>query len=108
MAWLHGGVPTGEPLNALRMAAEQAGPHSGVVNLKVHDGQENWRRAVDGGVGEHRGGVREGPIQRPHRDLGRAEPGDGQPKSDVARIIGGSAYRNRLRMSLVLRSKARL
>jgi hypothetical protein len=38
--WLHGGVPTGEPLNALAMAAEQAGPHPGVVNLVVKDGQD--------------------------------------------------------------------
>jgi hypothetical protein len=38
--WLHGGVPTGEPLNALAMAAEQAGPHPAVVNLKVKDGQD--------------------------------------------------------------------
>jgi hypothetical protein len=38
--WLHGGVPTGKPLNALAMAAEQAGPHPGVVNLKLQDGQD--------------------------------------------------------------------
>jgi hypothetical protein len=38
--WLHGGVPTGEPLNALQMAANQAGPHPGVVNLVVTDGQD--------------------------------------------------------------------
>jgi hypothetical protein len=38
--WLHGGVPTGKPLNALQMAADQAGPHPGVVNLVVKDGQD--------------------------------------------------------------------
>jgi hypothetical protein len=38
--WLHGGVPTGEPLNALQMAAEEAGAHAGVVNLVVKDGQD--------------------------------------------------------------------
>jgi hypothetical protein len=38
--WLHGGVPTGKPLNSLQMAADQAGPHSGVVNLVVKDGQD--------------------------------------------------------------------
>jgi predicted small secreted protein len=38
--WLHGGVPTGQPLNALQMAADQAGPHPGVVNLAVKDGQD--------------------------------------------------------------------
>jgi hypothetical protein len=37
--WLHGGVPTGKPLNALQMAADQAGSHPGVVNLVVKDGQ---------------------------------------------------------------------
>lgn len=38
--WLHGGVPTGQPLNSLQMAADQAGPHPGVVNLVVKDGQD--------------------------------------------------------------------
>jgi hypothetical protein len=38
--WLHGGVPTGKPLNALQMAADEAGAHPGVVNLVVKDGQD--------------------------------------------------------------------
>ena len=38
--WLHGGVPTGKPLNALDMAAAEAGPHPAVVNLVVKDGQD--------------------------------------------------------------------
>jgi hypothetical protein len=38
--WLHGGVPTGKPLNALQMAADEAGPHPAVVNLAVKDGQD--------------------------------------------------------------------
>jgi hypothetical protein len=37
--WIHGGIPTGEPLNALELAAQQAGAHPGVVNLKVKEGQ---------------------------------------------------------------------
>lgn len=37
--WIHGGIPTGEPLNGLALAAAQAGPHPGVVNLKVKEGQ---------------------------------------------------------------------
>jgi len=37
--WIHGGIPTGEPLNALELAANEAGDHPGVVNLKVKDGQ---------------------------------------------------------------------
>ena len=37
--WIHGGIPTGEPLNGLELAARQAGPHPGVVNLKVKEGQ---------------------------------------------------------------------
>ena len=37
--WIHGGIPTGEPLNGLALAAKQAGDHPGVVNLKLKDGQ---------------------------------------------------------------------
>ena len=43
------------------------------------------------------------------RAIGRSVPRTShQPNSEVARIIGGSAYRNRSRMSRELRSKARL
>lgn len=38
--FLHGGVPVGEPLNALQTAADAAGDHPGVVNLEVSDGQD--------------------------------------------------------------------
>jgi len=37
--WIHGGIPTGEPLNGLALAAQQADGHAGVVNLKVEEGQ---------------------------------------------------------------------
>ena len=37
--WIHGGIPTGEPLNGLELAAAQAGEHPGVVNLKLDEGQ---------------------------------------------------------------------
>jgi hypothetical protein len=37
--WLHGFVPTGEPLNGLALAAAEAGDHAGVVNLKLKEGQ---------------------------------------------------------------------
>jgi hypothetical protein len=37
--WIHGGIPTGKPLNGLELAAEQTGPHPGVVNLKLKEGQ---------------------------------------------------------------------
>jgi hypothetical protein len=37
--WLHGFVPTGEPLNGLALAAAQAGDDPGVVNLKLKEGQ---------------------------------------------------------------------
>ena len=38
--WLHGFIPTGEPLNGLQLAATQAGEHPGVVNLKLKEGQD--------------------------------------------------------------------
>ena len=38
--WIHGGIPTGEPLNGLELAAKQAGDHPGVVNLKLKEGQD--------------------------------------------------------------------
>lgn len=38
--WLHGGVPVGEPLNGAALAAEQAGDHAAVVNLRLSDGQD--------------------------------------------------------------------
>jgi hypothetical protein len=37
--WIHGGIPTGEPLNGLELAAQQAGEHPGVVNLTLKEGQ---------------------------------------------------------------------
>jgi hypothetical protein len=37
--WIHGGIPTGEPLNGLAMAAAEAGEHPGVVNLELKEGQ---------------------------------------------------------------------
>jgi hypothetical protein len=37
--WIHGGIPTGEALNGLELAAQQAGEHPGVVNLKLKEGQ---------------------------------------------------------------------
>lgn len=39
--WLHGGVPVGEPLNGLDLAASEIGPHDGITNLRLRDGQ-NW------------------------------------------------------------------
>jgi hypothetical protein len=44
--WLHGGFPVGEPLNGLALAAEQAGTHAGVVNLRLRDGQSFFDMAV--------------------------------------------------------------
>lgn len=38
--WLHGGVPVGEELNALGLAADAAEGHDGVVNLRLRDGQD--------------------------------------------------------------------
>ncbi len=37
--WIHGGIPTGAPLNGLALAAKEAGDHPGVVNLKLKEGQ---------------------------------------------------------------------
>lgn len=39
--WLHGGIPVGEPLNGLDLAAREIGPHDGITNLRLRDGQ-NW------------------------------------------------------------------
>ena len=38
--WIHGGIPTGEPLNGLELAAREAGDHTGVVNLQLSEGQD--------------------------------------------------------------------
>jgi hypothetical protein len=38
--WIHGGFPVGEPLNGAELAARQIGPHDGVVNLRIRDGQD--------------------------------------------------------------------
>lgn len=38
--WIHGGIPTGEPLNAAELAARQIGDHDAVVNLRIGDGQD--------------------------------------------------------------------
>jgi hypothetical protein len=38
--WLHGGIPVGKDLNGAELAAAEAGPHDGVVNLRLSDGQD--------------------------------------------------------------------
>ena len=38
--WIHGAFPVGEDLNGAQLAARQIGPHDGVVNLRLSDGQD--------------------------------------------------------------------
>src|SRR5262249_12403486 len=37
--WIHGGFPVGEPLNGAALAAREAEGHSGVLNLRIREGE---------------------------------------------------------------------
>ena len=49
--WLFGLVGSGEKLNGIKLAAEEAGPNQGIVNFRLEDGMSTGDAFLDGLIG---------------------------------------------------------